>query len=105
MIAFRIFNDYSNTYDYDCLTVYTLLLGYDDDDDYEDMYSRTPINYQIDLVTGHETYAGTDAKVYVQLFGKKNQQTHEEYLPDDGTDKFEKGRTDTFRVRLSRSSF
>ena len=51
------------------------------------------------MLTGSATYAGTDARVYLKMFGVKGT-TREVELSIDGYDCFEKGQTDKFTVWL-----
>lgn len=53
--------------------------------------------YQIIVTTGNKSFAGTDANVYIQLHGRKGQETPR--LPlDDEKNNFEKGQIDVFKV-------
>lgn len=54
------------------------------------------IRYQITVLTGTVTYAGTDANVYIQMFGAKT--TTKKLTLDDEKNNFEKGMTDIFEV-------
>lgn len=53
--------------------------------------------YQIIVTTGNKSFAGTDANVYIQLHGRKGQETPR--LPlDDEKNNFEKGQIDVFKI-------
>lgn len=54
-------------------------------------------NYQVEVQTGMVDHAGTDAKVYIQLFGEKS--TSKELRIDNKNDNFEKGDLDKFTVQ------
>ena len=59
------------------------------------------MHYDIVLSTGQKSLSGTDATVYVQLYGDKG--TTEKFkFEDQSKELFEKGQTDTFRVRFLR---
>lgn len=59
--------------------------------------------YQIIVTTGNKSFAGTDANVYIQLHGRKGQETPR--LPlDDEKNNFEKGQIDVFKVIIYRQS-
>jgi hypothetical protein len=55
------------------------------------------LKYDIQVLTGNVTYAGTDARVFMKIFGKKGT-TSEFELRNDAEDLFEKGQTDRFAV-------
>lgn len=61
------------------------------------------IMYEIQVITGNVTHAGTDARVYFTLYGDK-ERTNEVELHDD-SDNFERGRIDTFKVRCDSLDF
>lgn len=52
--------------------------------------------YQVEVQTGMLDNAGTDAKVYIQLFGEKSNSI--EIRLDNKQDNFEKGQLDTFSI-------
>lgn len=59
--------------------------------------------YQIIVTTGNKSFGGTDANVYIQLHGRKGQETPR--LPlDDEKNNFEKGQIDVFKVIIYRQS-
>lgn len=53
--------------------------------------------FKIDITTGDVDYAGTDANVYITLFGDRASSS-ETYLDTPGHDDFERGKTDTFNI-------
>lgn len=53
-------------------------------------------NYKVVVQTGHPDGAGTDANVYIQLFGEKG--TSSEIFLDNSDNNFENGKLDTFYV-------
>lgn len=55
------------------------------------------IPYEVTVWTGNETNAGTDAKVFLQMYGEKGKKTEETIL-NNKTDNFEKGEIDKFKV-------
>lgn len=54
------------------------------------------MKYEVKVLTGNATYAGTDAKVYIKIFGENG--TAREVELNNGQDSFEKGQTDKFTV-------
>ena len=58
----------------------------------------TEANYKITVFTGNETFAGTDAKVYITLHGTSGVETLETPLDYPKIDEFEKGQTDMFSL-------
>ena len=57
------------------------------------------VDYRITVKTGEETNAGTDANVYLQMFGE-NGKTQNFSLREEGDKRrFESGRVDKFLVR------
>lgn len=58
----------------------------------------THTDYEIVTVTGDKQNAGTDAKVYITLFGSRNKSTAKLELKNDNKDLFEKGKTDVFKL-------
>lgn len=58
--------------------------------------------YLVSVKTGKKSHAGTDANVHLKLFGEKTD-TEELQLKysDNTSDKFEKGRTDIFKLEAS----
>lgn len=48
-------------------------------------------NYEIKIQTGTRSYAGTDANVYIKLFGENNKHTELIRIPRKSTNDFEKG--------------
>lgn len=55
--------------------------------------------YRITVATGCVKKAGTDANVYITLFG--TQDNSGERLLDNSEDNFEKGKIDTFSIEMS----
>ena len=55
-------------------------------------------NYEVTVVTGNVRHAGTDAHVYLQMYGKAGM-TQEVEL-DDEKDNFERNMTDVFKASL-----
>lgn len=60
----------------------------------------THTDYQIATVTGDKLGAGTDANVYITLFGPNNKRTPRLHLknPEKGKELFGRGRTDLFKL-------
>jgi hypothetical protein len=60
----------------------------------------TQTDYQIVVVTGDRLGAGTDANVYMTMFGAHGKQTPRLHLKSagGGVDLFERGKTDMFKV-------
>lgn len=56
-------------------------------------------NYTIYVTTGDQMNAGTDANVYVILYGERGQVSQEIRLSVLLRDNFERGRTDKFKVK------
>lgn len=56
------------------------------------------VEYEIVTVTGDVPHAGTDASVYVTLFGKTGQ-TPKMQLKSHDDKLFERGHSDTFRIK------
>ncbi|XP_071954737.1 lipoxygenase homology domain-containing protein 1-like [Antedon mediterranea] len=59
--------------------------------------SKPRIPYEITVLTGEVSGAGTDSNVFVRLYGKDGAKT-EEYKLRNRTDNFEKGNTDKFKI-------
>ena len=61
------------------------------------------IPYHIHVVTGDVRGAGTDANVFVILFGGKDGETNSGklFLEDDSKNNFERGKTDIFTVECA----
>lgn len=57
-----------------------------------------PLRYDVKVRTGKQNYAGTDARVFLKMFGKLG--TTNEVELENGKDCFEKGHTDSFQVGL-----
>ena len=55
------------------------------------------IDYHVTVVTGTCYGAGTDARVYINMYGSGGRSTGDVEL-DDEKDNFEKGQVDEFRV-------
>ena len=59
----------------------------------------TETDYEIVVVTGDKKLAGTDSNVFITLFGPRNKSTAKlELVNSNNRDKFEKGRTDIFKL-------
>ena len=54
------------------------------------------LRYDVSVLTGQAQYSGTDANVFITMYGKV-QHTREVQL-DNSNDNFEKGQTDKFKV-------
>jgi len=54
------------------------------------------IPYEVTVWTGNVREAGTDANVFIQMYGENGKT--EEYSLRNRTDNFEKGQTDKFKV-------
>ena len=54
------------------------------------------LDYEVTVVTGDVSYAGTDAHVYVQMYGTSG--ITQEVELDDEKDNFERNQTDVFKV-------
>ena len=62
-------------------------------------FGLAELDYRITLKTGDEKDAGTDANVYLQMFGEKGK-TQTFALREEGDKRrFEKGRMDKFLIR------
>ena len=62
-------------------------------------FSSAEIDYCVMLKTGDDKDAGTDANVYLQMFGEKGK-THNFSLREEGDKRrFERGRMDKFLIR------
>lgn len=59
-------------------------------------YSVT--DYEVVVVTGDKRMAGTDANVFITLFGPRNKSTQKLALTKNGKDIFEAGKTDVFKL-------
>ncbi len=57
-----------------------------------------PTTYRITVVTGPVEHAGTDANVYITLFGTNGNSG--ERLLDNADDNFERGHTDVFSIEM-----
>jgi hypothetical protein len=64
------------------------------------IHSFTEANYRIDIDTAFFPGAGTDANVYITLFGTDGSSSTETLLDNSGMNDFEMGMHDTFYVRL-----
>jgi hypothetical protein len=64
------------------------------------VHSLEEANYRIDIETGSIPGAGTDANVYLTLFGTDGSSSTEVLLDNSGINDFEMGSYDTFFVRL-----
>jgi hypothetical protein len=64
------------------------------------VHSFTEANYRIDVNTGFCMGAGTDANVYIMLFGTDGSSSAEVLLDNSGMNDFEMTMRDTFYVRL-----
>lgn len=60
---------------------------------------RTEIPYEITIWTGDVRGAGTDANVFVQLYGENGKT--EEHMLRNRSDNFEQGQVDKFKVTSS----
>lgn len=54
------------------------------------------INYEISVVTGDVTFAGTNARVFIQIYGDKGKT--EVIKIESRSDNFERNTTDIFKV-------
>lgn len=54
------------------------------------------INYELTVVTGDEMFAGTNAKVFIQIYGDKGKT--EVIKLDSRSNNFERRSTDIFKV-------
>jgi hypothetical protein len=55
--------------------------------------------YHVSVITGEVKYAGTDAKVYIQLQGSEgNSEIHRLHNPRAGKKEFDRGQIDHFQV-------
>lgn len=54
------------------------------------------INYEISVVTGDVTFAGTNARVFIQIYGDKGKT--EVINIESRSDNFERNTTDIFKV-------
>ena len=59
------------------------------------------IPYEVTVWTGTERGAGTDANVFIQMYGEYGKS--EEFQLRNRTDNFEQGQMDKFKVSMSRS--
>ena len=55
------------------------------------------IVYEIDIATGKKKFAGTDATIFIKMFGTTGVGRELEFKDDNGR-RFEKGSIDHFRV-------
>ncbi|XP_076139289.1 lipoxygenase homology domain-containing protein 1-like [Alosa pseudoharengus] len=80
-------------------TYHNQLLNYQSEssDDYEDEYYRKKV-YEVVTVTGDVKGAGTDANVFVTLFGEYGV-TPKVHLASKNRSAFEKNKTDVFRIK------
>lgn len=59
-------------------------------------------SYHVSVKTGTERHAGTDANVFVKLFGSKGDTGKLQLASADNTkNKFEAGRTDNFKLEAT----
>uniref|UniRef100_A0A3B5AGE5 Lipoxygenase homology domains 1 n=1 Tax=Stegastes partitus TaxID=144197 RepID=A0A3B5AGE5_9TELE len=84
--------DYAAIYQNELLTYHT-----DSSDGYEDEYYKKKV-YEVVTVTGDVKGAGTDANVFVTLFGEFGV-TPKVHLASKSRTAFEKNKTDVFRVK------
>ena len=61
--------------------------------------SSTEVDYRIMIKTGDESDAGTDANVYLQMFGEKGKTQNFSLREEGDKRRFEKGRMDKFLIR------
>ena len=54
------------------------------------------VSYQIEVHTGDERFAGTDANVFIQIYGKDGKT--EQKILNDRSDNFERGKIDQFKL-------
>ena len=57
------------------------------------------IRYDVTVLTGQGQYGGTDANVYITMYGKVL--NTQEIQLDNSNDNFERGQTDSFKVSIS----
>ncbi|XP_058133602.1 lipoxygenase homology domain-containing protein 1 [Dasypus novemcinctus] len=58
-----------------------------------------PVTYEVQVITGNVPKAGTDANVYLTIYGEEYGDTGERPLKkSDKSNKFEQGQTDTFTI-------
>ncbi|XP_062333408.1 lipoxygenase homology domain-containing protein 1-like [Osmerus eperlanus] len=84
--------DYAEIYQNELLTYQT-----DSDDGYEDEYHKKKV-FEVVTVTGDVKGAGTDANVFVSLFGDFGV-TPKVHLASKSRTAFEKNKTDVFRIK------
>lgn len=60
------------------------------------LISPPVINYEISVVTGDVTFAGTNARVFIQIYGDKGKT--EVINIESRSDNFERNTTDIFKV-------
>lgn len=60
--------------------------------------------YDVEVVTGDKQGAGTDANVYITLFGDRGQTTKTRLKSKDGHNDFERNHTDMFELQVLRPS-
>ncbi|XP_077594101.1 lipoxygenase homology domain-containing protein 1 [Stigmatopora nigra] len=84
--------DYAAIYQSELLNYHT-----DSSDDYEDVYYKKKV-YEVVAITGDVKGAGTDANVFVTLFGEFGV-TPKVHLASKSRTAFEKNKTDVFRVK------
>ena len=63
------------------------------------MFILTEIVYNVWVWTSDERGAGTDAKVFITLYGKKGKT--DEIQIGNATDNFEQGQLDKFKVQIN----
>lgn len=62
------------------------------------IFSEEKIHYTVIVHTGNVKFAGTDADVFIQMFGENGRCSRRTKL-DDSKNNFEKGMEDIFEVR------
>ncbi|CAF1123841.1 unnamed protein product [Adineta ricciae] len=74
---------------------------FDDDKDDDDSHAPNAVDYEVTVKTGDKRGAGTDANVYLSMFGDKtNSERHELKETTDRTiNRFEKGATNRFKIQ------
>ncbi|XP_061881566.1 lipoxygenase homology domain-containing protein 1-like isoform X1 [Entelurus aequoreus] len=58
--------------------------------------TQQPINYEVSVTTGDEMFAGTNAKVFIQIYGEKGKT--EVITLDSRSNNFERNTTDIFKI-------
>ena len=60
------------------------------------------MKYKVDVFTGNEKGAGTDANVFITIYGQHGDSgKHKLSKSDTHVNKFEKGKLDTFHIQVS----